>query len=152
VTISEFEADTKLGQGQGHVEARATTKSRLGVGLADLSSYSNAAIKDELTYQLSQTTIRNWSTLEETHKYHDHAAFVLSHMNTFDPKRLPVFVINTSDITKSLQVELDHLKEIDPHGFDRLVREAIETLFEGINARYYHVSGLHGKVQWRFDP
>ena len=73
-------------------------------------------------------------------------------MNTFDPNRPPVYVINTSDITKPLQVELDHLKEIDPHGFDSLVREAIETLFEGINARYYHVSGLHGKVQWRFDP
>ena len=43
MTISEFEADTKIGQGQGHVEARTTTKSRVGVGLADLSSYSNAS-------------------------------------------------------------------------------------------------------------
>ena len=54
MTVSEFEADTKRGQGQGYVKARATSKSRLG--LADLSNYSVAALKDELTYQLSTTS------------------------------------------------------------------------------------------------
>jgi hypothetical protein len=94
----------------------------------------------------------NWYTLERTHKYHDRAKDVLERINIFDPTMPPVFVINTSDITKPLQKELDHLRKIDPFRFDELVTGAIETLFEGTNERYYHVSGLHDKVKWRFDP
>jgi hypothetical protein len=57
-----------------------------------------------------------------------------------------------SDISKPLLVELDQIKELDFKTFDKLVTEAIQTIMEGLNGRYYHVSGLSYKVTWRFDP
>ena len=64
----------------------------------------------------------------------------------------PIFIINTADISKSLYVELEHLKQTNPRAFDKLVTEAIGTIFEGINERYFHVTGLPNKVNWRFAP
>jgi hypothetical protein len=116
------------------------------------NSLSVGGIKDELTYQLSSKCIINWKTLEFTHKYIERAEFVLYRINLWDPATPPVFVINTSDLTPSLRTELERLKSSSPRQFDKIATESIQTLFEGINERYYHVAGLPYKVSWRLDP
>jgi hypothetical protein len=116
------------------------------------NSLSAGAIKDELIYQLSSKCIINWKTLEFTHKYIERAEFVLYRINLWNQATPPVLVINTSDLTPSLRSELEHLKSSSPRQFDKIVTESIQTLFDGINERYYHVAGLPYKVSWRFDP
>ncbi len=85
---------------------------------------SKAALKDELVYQLSSKTEIDWNRLLnelrfeikidwdalETHqKYHERAEFVLYRINTWNPAKPPVFVINTADLTSSLRSELEQL-------------------------------------------
>ena len=123
----------------------------------DNSPYSAAAITDDLTYHLSSTyglSINdNTGQIHITHKYYDRAEFVLYRINIWDPSAPPpIFVINCSDIPPALQKELEQLKESDPRLFDRVVTDAIQSLMEGINDRYYHVSGVAYKISWRFDP
>jgi hypothetical protein len=122
----------------------------------DNCPWSTAAITDELTYQLSSACSfsidMNSKQIHITHKYYDRAEFVLHHINIWDPSIPPVFIINCSDLTKALQNELERLKESDPRLFDRVVTDAIQSLMEGINERYYHISGVAYKISWRFDP
>jgi|SRR5215831_6686871 len=122
----------------------------------DNCSWSAAAIIDELTYQLSSacsfTIDENSNHIRITRKYYDRAEFVLYRINIWDPSTPPVFIINCSDLTKALQNELERLKESEPRLFDRVVTDAIQSLMEGINERYYHVSGVAYKISWRFDP
>jgi hypothetical protein len=128
---------------------------------------TKAALRDELVYQLSSKTVidwdklvnqlrfeikTDWDLLQTTQKYHERAEFVLYRINTWNAATSPVFVINTSDLTQSIRTELDQLQNIDPQGFDRVVTEAIQILFDGINSRYYHITGLSYKVTWRFEP
>lgn len=127
-----------------HTKAKATSKTnknRLSVG----------AIKDEIIYQLSSKCIINWKTLEITHKYFRRAEFVLYRINLWNPAAPPVFIINTSDLTPQLYAELEQLKVSSPRQFDKVVTEAVQTLLEGINKRYYHTAGLPYKVTWRFE-
>ena len=128
-----------------HTKAKATSKTKK-------NSLSVGTIRDELTHQLSSKCIINWNTLEFTRKYIERAEFVLYRINLWDPATPPVFVINISDLTPSLRSELERLKSSSPRRFDKIVTESIQTLFEGINERYYHVAGLPYKVSWRFDP
>src|SRR5689334_22071999 len=83
-----------------------------------LQSLTTAAIKDELTYQLSsKVTIKvnvDKSTkvayLQISQKYYERAEFVLYRINIWNPSKPPLFIINISDLTKSMQYELDQLK------------------------------------------
>ncbi len=121
---------------------------------------SRSALKDELTYQLSSTVKMNLKTFEIIDKYHEQAKSVLYRINLYDfsaieiasAKSKGVFIINTSDISLALYHELLRLKNSDPKGFDELVTEAIQTILEGINKRYYHIAGLPYEVPWRFEP
>jgi hypothetical protein len=119
---------------------------------SEVLHYSKAALKDELLYQLSSTARMNWDTFELANKYHELAEFVLYRINTWNPAKPPVFVINTSDLTQSLRNELERLQKTDAKGFDKIVTEAVQTIMEGINMRYYHVAALPYKVTWRFEP
>jgi len=133
------------------ISAKARGKSRLG----DLS---RGALKDELTYQLSSATKIDFRTFEIIDKYHERAKSVLYRINLYNLPAINkatadskvIFVINTSDITKALYHELEQLQETDPKGFDEVVTEAVQTILEGINKRYYHTAGLPYKVTWRF--
>jgi hypothetical protein len=124
-----------------------------------LQRLTTAAIKEELIYQLSSkvTTRINvdkftgLAYLGLNQKYYDRAEFVLYRINIWNPFTPPVFIVNTSDLTKSLLYELEQIKLHSPEEFDRVVTEAIQTLMEGINERYYHVSGIAYKITWRFN-
>ena len=134
------------------VSAKAKSKSRLVYS-------SRSALKDELVYQLSSQVEINWNTLETSHKYHERAKSVLYRINLYHLSAIDVnaeqskgiFVINTSDLSPALYDELELLKRLDPKRFDELVTEAVQTLLEGINERYYHIAGLPYKVTWRFE-
>jgi hypothetical protein len=138
--------------GQTIISAKAKSKSRL----CDLS---RGTLKDELTYQLSSAARMDLKTFETIDKYHERAKSVLYRINVYDlsaidiatVKSKGIFVINTSDISPSLYHELETLKESDPSGFDGLVTEAVQTILEGINKRYYHIASLPYKVTWRFE-
>src|SRR6476646_9385678 len=102
------------------------------------SNYSNytydiwavSYIKDELKYQLSSTSLveidKETNIIHITHKYYNLAEFVLYRINTWNPKTPPVFVINTSDLNKKLQKELEQLRQRDSICFDKLVTEAVQ--------------------------
>jgi hypothetical protein len=136
------------------IEIRAKSEQRL-------YNYTTAAVKDELTYQLSSAAKYNIKQDKDTGawyiedhltcKYHDRAEFVLARINIWNASRPPVFVIDTSDLSLRLRNELDILKETSPIQFERIVTEAVQTLMEGINQRYYHIAGLPYKVTWRFE-
>jgi hypothetical protein len=119
-----------------------------------------AAIKDELIYQLSSKVKINVHTdkftglayMEINQEYYRRAENVLYRMNIQKPSTPPVFIINTSHLTRFLLYELEQLKECSLEQFDRTVTEAVQFLMEGINDRYYHISGVAYKVSWRFDP
>jgi hypothetical protein len=120
---------------------------------------TNAAIKDELVYQLSSTCPyevvmddnRLTPYIRFRAKYYEQAEFILYRINTWNPKTPPVFIINTSDLTKKLQKELEQLQKSDSIGFDKLVTEAVQSLLESVNQRYYHINGIAYKVTWRFE-
>jgi hypothetical protein len=115
--------------------------------------WSTAAIKDELTFQLSSACslkIDENAQVYITHKYYDRADFVLYRINVYNPP--PIFVINRSDITPKLQIHLEQLHKSSPDTFDRLVTDAVQSILEGVNKRYYHVSNIAYKVCWRFEP
>jgi hypothetical protein len=136
-------------------KARAKSKQRLYY-------HTTAAVKDELTYQLSSAAKYNIKQDKDTGawyiedhltcKYYEHAEFVLTRINIWHHSRPPVFVINTSDLSLRLRNELNILKESSPKEFDKLVTEAVQTLMEDINQRYYHIADLPYKVTWRFEP
>ncbi len=134
------------------ISARARNKSRL-------RSLSKGALKDELAYHLSSAAKADFKTLEITDKYHEQAKAVLYRINLNDLSAVDIattdskaiFVIHTSDI-KVIYAELEQLKRSDPRGFDEVVTEAVQTILEGINKRYYHIAGLPYKVTWRFEP
>lgn len=117
---------------------------------------------DKLVNQLRFEIRIDWDALQTSQKYYEQAKAVLYRINLYDLsvidinttstiKSKAVFIINTSDLTRSLRTELEQVHDIDPMGFDKVVTEAVQTLFEGINARYYHITGLSYKVTWRFE-
>jgi hypothetical protein len=145
-----------------HDHSLLATRTTIFAGVRNksrLSVSSRAALKDELTYQLSSTATMDLKTFEIVDKYHERAKSVLYRINLYDLHAIDIasdrstglFVINTSDITKALYSELDQLRRSDPRGFDEVVTEALQTILEGINKRYYHIAGLPYKVTWRFE-
>ena len=115
--------------------------------------WTTAAVKDELIFQLSSAISfkidENTQAIHITHKYYDQADFVLHRINVYKPPA--VFIVNLSDITPKLRSELWQLYEDSPETFDRIVTDAVQSILESINERYYHVSNIAYKVRWRFD-
>ena len=134
------------------ISAKAKSKSGLVYS-------SRSALKDQLVYELSSAVKMNWDSLEPSNKYQERAKSVLYRINIYDLTAIDVdadeskgiFVINTSDLSPTLREEIEQLKESDPKAFDEVVTEAIQTILEGINKRYYHIAGLPYKVTWRLE-
>jgi hypothetical protein len=129
------------------LEARSKSKSEINGQVL-----SNAAIRDELSFRLSSAA--TYEITKDNHiiinrKYYDRAGNILYRLRIWATP--PVFVINTSDLSQQLCDELDRLKNCDPKKFNKTVTEAIESLMEGINNRYYNVSGIAYKISWRFE-
>jgi hypothetical protein len=59
----------------------------------------------------------------------------------------PIFVINISDLTLRLRLELASL---DMDSLDYIVRQAIERICENVNSKLYHLT-LKKSLGWRFE-
>jgi hypothetical protein len=77
-------------------------------------------------------------------KYYDRGTDAIK-MATGRPP--PIFVINISDLTRRLKLELDGL-DIDTR--DYVVRQAIERICENMNSKLYHLT-LKKSLSWRFE-
>jgi hypothetical protein len=136
-------------------KARAKAKKEL-----QRPQLTSAAISDELLYQLSSAAkykikeVNGLAHVEDhlTRKYYEQAEYVLYRINIWNPETPPVFVINRSDLTPPLQKDLERLKSCDSKRFDKTVTEAVQSLLEGVNERYYHVANISYKVTWKFEP
>lgn len=114
--------------------------------------WSTNYIKDELTFQLSNTKSflidEKTQDIHTINKYHTDAEFVLYRINLYKPS--PEFLIHRSDLTPRLQNELERLHKCSPKIFEKIVTESVQTILESVNQRYYHVNGILYKVSWRF--
>jgi hypothetical protein len=114
-----------------------------------------AYIQDQLTYELSSAASfiidKERNAIHITHKYYEQAKTVLYRIKVYNPSTPPLFIIYTSDLTPSLKIELSQLEQREPERFRMLVTEAVQTILEGINKRYYHIAGIAYRVTWRFE-
>jgi hypothetical protein len=117
-----------------------------------LDQWTIAALEDELTFCLSSA--KSFSINDKTkvihivHKYYEQAEEIIYRINVWGPR--PVFVINISDLTPRLRMELNKIKST-PQALNEVVICAIGRILESIHERYYHLSGIIGKIRWRFE-
>jgi hypothetical protein len=120
--------------------------------------YTNNALKDVILYQISSkkkrstdsNRLRNsyWTvgsddTLEWTNlKY---AYLYLHRFFLFKPRRS--FELHKSDLTPPL---IERLERLDIRELNAILMNVVRRLLEAVDSYYYHVSGIHGKVSWRF--
>jgi len=102
---------------------------------------SNAALRDKLVHELGSVAtheIMKDGSIVIKRKYFEAAEYVLYRLNIWSST--PLFIINTFDLSPSLRVELQQLRNTDPVRFDKTITEAIESLMTGLNERYYLVN------------
>jgi hypothetical protein len=108
--------------------------------------YTTAALKDELTKQLSsrlETSGNTENNDENTvYKYHKYAQKLLYEINL-----LTIFEINVSDLSQELVQELQMLHE---EILNEIIIDAISRLYESVNFDYFHTVEIRGKIKWRF--
>ncbi len=109
-------------------------------------------LSSKVTITINTDKVTGLTHLHTKQKYYERAEFVLYRINIWNPCTPPVFIINISDLTKQLQYELEQLKLLSSEQFDRVVTEVLQSIMEGVNQRYYHISNIAYKISWRFDP
>lgn len=118
----------------------------------DREQWTTAALEDELTFCLCSVNFyvikEDTKEIHISHKYYDQAEWIIYRINLWSP--LPLFVINISDLTPKLKKELENLL-VTPETLNRVVIHAIDRIFENIDERYYHLSGIINRIKWRFE-
>jgi hypothetical protein len=113
--------------------------------------YTIAALKDELTRTLSSAAEYNVNEqskhIEIDYKYYRYARQLL--YLTSLAKEIPVFEIRQSDIPMELKNELERL---DEETLDEVIVDSICRLYESVNFKHFHESGVRGKIKWRILP
>lgn len=120
--------------------------------------YSNAAITNVMLYQISSKKVRNsdknrpinsiWiaageDTLEWVNlKY----AYIYLHRFFLYRPHKP-FEVHKSHLTCHLIARLEQLQFIE---LNKIMVEVVRRILEVVDSYYYHTSGIHGKVSWRF--
>ena len=152
--------------GKGYCSRRSNKEKKSNIGGSDSKNsnnsnsskimdelWTNNCISDKLVYCLGSTSDyeinEDTKEIRITHKYYDHAEWVLYHINTHKPP--PQFVINRSDLTRKLKKEIASLRST-PTILNDVITTAVRRILEVINPEYYHVNGIYGKVKWRLDP
>jgi hypothetical protein len=119
----------------------------------DRERWTTAALQDELTFCLCSVNLyvirEDAKEIHISHKYYDQAESMIYRINEWQP--LPVFVINISDLIPKLKKELENLL-VTPETLNRVVIHVICRIFENIDERYYHLSGIMNRIKWRFEP
>ena len=57
------------------------------------------------------------------------------------------FEIHVSDLTPPL---IDRLERLEFSELNRIMVEVVRRILEAVDSYYYHTSGIHGEVLWRF--
>jgi hypothetical protein len=115
--------------------------------------WSLSKIEDELLLHLStyaEAEILNKNKILIRHPYQEEAEFILYRINLAKP--IPVFIIFESLLPKRIRQELIDLKKFDINEFNRTVTNVLKRLYEAIDYEYFHISGISGKIYWRFLP
>jgi hypothetical protein len=115
--------------------------------------WSSSKKEDELFLHLSsypETEILNKNEILIRHPYQEEAEFLLYQINLAKP--IPNFIIFDCLLPKKLRQELIDVKNYDIEEFNRIVTNALKRLYESIDYEYFHLSGIGGKIYWRFLP
>ena len=120
--------------------------------------YTYNALTDVILYQISSKMRRNmdeynprnpyWTiegeaTLEWINlKY----AYIYLHRFYLLKPRKP-FELHVSDLTPPL---IDRLERLEFSELNKIMVEVVRRILEAVDSYYYHTSGIHSKVSWRF--
>jgi hypothetical protein len=111
-------------------------------------SYTIAALEDEVVSKLSAACsykIDERRTIHITWKYLDSALQLLYKINVFKP--IPYFEIYICDLPYSLRKTLESFPS---NIVNKLITKAVCRIVESTDPSYYHVSGVHGRIRWKF--
>ena len=107
---------------------------------------------DELVYQLSSINScvidRFTKQIIFAHKYLDQTEEIIYRINLWEP--VPKFNINKLDLTDKLKEKIADTCP-GPADLDIVLTETVRRILEAVNPRYFHLSGIYGKVRWRLE-
>jgi hypothetical protein len=86
----------------------------------------------------------DYQNVGQKKKYYDRGADAIKMAAGRPP---PIFVINISDLTWRLKLELS---ELSRDTLDYVVRQSIERICENVNSKLYHLT-LKRSLGWRFE-
>ena len=114
-------------------------------------TYTDHALADRILIEISSKKIRHegsgelqWINLNYAYRFL-HRFFYFNH--GIQKKELSPFQIRKSDINNPLQERLEKLQFEE---LNNIMIEVVRRLLEAVDCNYYHTSGIHGKIRWRF--
>jgi hypothetical protein len=117
-----------------------------------VNQYDNhtiAALEDAIVSKLSSACSykidERTRTIHITWKYLDDALQLLYKINVFKPT--PYFEIHICDLPNNLRKTLESLPR---NIVDELVTRAVRRIVESTDPSYYHISGVQGRIRWKF--
>lgn len=108
--------------------------------LLHLSSYSDAEINKDKdnSYNNNEIIVK--------HPYQEQAQDLLYKINLANT--ILVFKIYDKTLPTKLKEELSSIWKKDKELFDEIVTNSLKRLYESIDHRYFHTSGVKGKIAW----
>ncbi|MGH9977080.1 MAG: hypothetical protein ACRD8Z_14770 [Nitrososphaeraceae archaeon] len=128
------------------------------ITLNPYDQYTNNALKDVILYQISSKKKRKtdgdrprnsywtvggddtleWINLKYAYLYL-HRFFLIKPRKPFD--------LHKSDLTSPL---IERLEPLDFRELNAIMINVVRRILEAVDSYYYHISGIHDKVSWRF--
>ena len=106
-----------------------------------LSSYSDAKINED-----KDNSHNNNKEIIVKHPYQEQAHDLLYKINLANT--ILVFKIYDKTLPPKLKKELSDLWKRDKELFGEIVTNSLKRLYESIDHRYFHTSGVKGKISW----
>lgn len=120
--------------------------------------YTNNALTDVILFQITSKKKRNTEKNRPRNPYRTvdgdanlewvnlvYACLYLHRFFLFKPSK--PFEIHLRDLTPSL---VDRLKQLEFSELNKIMVGVVRRILEAVDSYYYHTSGIHGKVSWRF--
>ena len=121
--------------------------------LPPVEYWSRNKLIDELVYHLcsiNSCIVDKFSKqIVISHKYLDRAEWIIYRINLWKP--VPKFTINRSDLTNVLKQKIADSCH-GPTDLDETMTRTVRRILEAVNPRYFHLSGIYGKVRWGLEP
>jgi hypothetical protein len=119
--------------------------------------WSISKIEEELVFHLSSyndteinvdkdNSRNNNNEIIVKHPYQEQANELLYKINLANT--ILVFKIYDKTLPPKLKEELNDLWKRDKELFDEIVTNSLKRLYESIDHRYFHTSGVKGKISW----